>query len=345
MESPSRSGFWGFSYAIPSRVRRHIRGEYFTNPVCAEVANTLRKVYDQSRDARVSRTTLSALLRPKVGEENWPTYREYLGRIFKLKITDKEVLADQAREFYIQRRYQSALIRAEEDVTHRRYELVQRRFAELRALEEEGQDLGLDYWEGIRSANRYKSGRTGMIPTGLKELDKHLQGGLAEGELGIVLAGGKVGKTMLLANLAVAGLKDGKAVAIATGELGQASYLHRIDGIITGLRVNKLRLLRKEAQEKLLYAQRILKGSLHIKQFPTGKGSTADIEDWLDRLEAEKGREIDLLVVDYVFVFRPAIASTERRINIGQVGVELRGIATARQIPVWTASQTNREGA
>jgi replicative DNA helicase len=182
-------------------------------------------------------------------------------------------------------------------------------------------------------------------------------GGPGGGELAIILAGSKAGKSTLLARFAVGALWKGKNVAIATGELSKEKYRKRIDSMITQIPASeltkaslsteagsKLNKVLKKARRRLKVSHKQMKGGLHIQQWPSGKGTAEDISLWLDDVEAEFGYKIDVLFVDYIRVFRPTQKFDEQRLSVGQVALDLRGIATERDIPVWTATQTNRAG-
>lgn len=160
--------------------------------------------------------------------------------------------------------------------------------------------------------------------------------------------------TTMLARFGAGALWQGKNVAIATGELSALKYRKRIDAMVTmtptwelaqlghvndeeSLMMRKLR----KVQSRMLMARGHMRGSLWIRQWPTGKGRVNDIENWLDQLK-QQGTDIDILLVDYIRTFRPNERFEEQRLSIGQVCMDLRGLAIERSIPVWTASQTTR---
>ena len=82
-----------------------------------------------------------------------------------------------------------------------------------------------------------------------------------------------------------------------------------------------------------------------VKEYPTKSATTKTLENHLDRLR-QKGVEPDMIIVDYADLLRPATTSykQELRHSLGDIYEELRGIAQKYDMPVWTASQTNRGG-
>lgn len=323
-----------------------IQPEYFTNPILAEIAKVVQETYERidPKQIHLSKTTLRALVKANLGKkkkEIWPLCREAIRRVYRDKLRDKEVLRGQALDFSRERRYQEALVLMERDISNKKFDVAHRRFEELRNFGRDP-DVGVDYWENLRSTDRYRDDRNNICPTGWNRMDRKMGGGMGGGELGIILGPGKRGKTTSLVNIAVGCLHRNKSVAIATAELSEKKYRKRIDSLLSGVPAHKLFKLRKKVRRRLKIARRLMTANLYIKQFPTGKGSTVDIEAWLGRLE-ENDIHIDVLLVDYIFLFQPRFRVKERRFNIGQVAVELRGIAVERDIPVWTASQGNRK--
>ena len=51
-----------------------------------------------------------------------------------------------------------------------------------------------------------------------------------------------------------------------------------------------------------------------------------------------------MVIVDYGDLLRPVKSQREKRIELESIYEELRGIAQIYELPVWTASQTNRTG-
>lgn len=331
---------------------------YFTNPIFRDIARLTKEVYDQHnyREVRLSKSTLYSIVQGSLGKKRrdlWPSYHKTIKAVFADQLKDRPIIFAQALSFSKSQKFRQALVSAERDVNNQQFDSAIRRFEELKGFGQE-YNLGLEYWKDASSPSRWHEDRHGVVGTFyFPKLDWLMGGGLGAGELAIILAGGKTGKTTLLGRIAAGALWQNKNVAIATGELSAAKYRKRIDAMITGIPSGELTRLALtaeaggnpprlvEAKDRMEQARALMKGNLWIKQYPTGKGKVNDIEGWLEQLE-EQGAHIDVLFVDYVRVFRPSERFDSQRERIGQVAVELRGIATEREIPVWTASQSNR---
>jgi hypothetical protein len=343
----------------PQATYRIVEPTYFRNPVFVDIARLAKEVYSKHnrKEVRLTKSTMYAIVRGFLGKKRrklWRGYRKVVKTAFLEDIADRPIIIEQAVAFAREQKFRQALVDAENDVNSRQYNRAINRFDTLKTFGIE-RDTGIDFWKEIDNPSRWLEDREGVVGSFyLKILDKAMDGGLGAGELAIVMAGGKVGKSTLLARMAAGALWQGKNAAIATGELSAKKYRKRIDAMITRVTTRKLteyatksghsKRYRKKLRKifrKLAFAQRQMKGKLFIKQWPTNKGKIADIEAWLDQLE-EQGNKIDILYVDYVRVFKPNERSDDMRGRIGQVTMDLRGLAVERNLPVWTASQSNR---
>lgn len=336
-----------------------VEPQYFTNPVHVDVARLTKECYDKHNRAevRISRPTLLSIVRGYLGKkrgEVWPEYKKEIKELFSDDVKDKQIVLQQAIGFAKEQKFRRALVEAEKDVNTRNFNRAVQRFDVLKGLGSEF-DLGIEYWKDAANPGRWLEDRYGVIGTFYcPTLDDCMEGGLGAGELGIILGKGKGGKSTLIGRFAAGAMWQGKNVAIATGELSGLKYRKRIDAMVTAFSTHELTRLSRvtdenssamkklhQAQRRMIAARGQMKGSLWIKQWPTNRGRISDIEAWLERLK-QAGVNIDILFVDYVRVFRPNDRYDDQRVSIGQVCMDLRGLAVERDIPVWTASQTNR---
>ncbi len=96
-------------------------------------------------------------------------------------------------------------------------------------------------------------------------------------------------------------------------------------------------------KEEILKKIEDIDGTLIIKEYPTKSASVATLKNHIEKLR-KRGIEPDLILVDYADLLRPARSSSEKRHELEETYEGLRGLAQSYDIPVWTASQTNRGG-
>ena len=83
-------------------------------------------------------------------------------------------------------------------------------------------------------------------------------------------------------------------------------------------------------------------GTLIIKEYPTKSASVQTIKNHIEKLK--RGDLSDMILVDYADLLRPDRQQGEKRHELEETYESLRALAQIYEIPVWTASQTNRSG-
>ncbi len=197
-------------------------------------------------------------------------------------------------------------------------------------------DLGLDYKEDIEV--RFEEVNRRTVATNWDVIDELMDGGLGPGELGVIVAPSGIGKTWVLSALGAAAVKAGKNVLHYTLELTQNYVGQRYDTIFTSIPSSDLKENKDEIKEKVSR----LRGGLMIKYYPP-KGITANtIAAHIDMVRQTKFQP-DLIIIDYADL----LVSTSSKNNSdyaeqGGIYIDLRAMSGEYQIPIWTASQTNR---
>ena len=124
-----------------------------------------------------------------------------------------------------------------------------------------------------------------------------------------------------------------------TLELADTVVATRYDSVITGIPINEVYSYKNKVHE---FVQEV-EGKLIVKEYPTKTASTQMIKNHIDRL-IRRGTKPNMVIVDYGDLLRPVTSQREKRIELESIYEELRSIAQIYEVPVWTASQTNRTG-
>ena len=196
-------------------------------------------------------------------------------------------------------------------------------------------DIGHEYITGFEERMTEQSRKT--LPTKWDSINELMDGGLAGGELGVIVAPAGIGKSWTLQALGAEAVKKGKTVIHYTLELNAESVGLRYDTIVSGQPTGNLQYYKEE----VLKAIGKLKGDLIIKYYPTRTASVNTITAHLQQCELQ-GIKPDLVIVDYADIMKSTEHFNEKRHQIGHIYEELRGMAGEFEIPVWTASQANR---
>lgn len=199
-------------------------------------------------------------------------------------------------------------------------------------------DIGLEYvkdFDKILDEINRKTTSTGWEP-----IDSIMDGGLAGGELGVVVAPSGIGKSWFLQAIGVNALKAGKNVIFYTLELNQAYVGLRFATIFSEIPVANIKDNKEDVKAVI---EKQCKGELIIKYYPTRGATVQTIHTHLKTIEL-MGHEPDLIIVDYADLLRDTSSSKDHAVRhqLGNIYEDLRGLSGEFQIPVWTASQSNR---
>jgi len=175
------------------------------------------------------------------------------------------------------------------------------------------------------------------VPTGWDAIDTIIGGGLAGGELGVIIAPSGVGKSWALATIGANALKAGKKVVHYTLELNENYVGLRYDTIYTGIEPGKI----PEHPEMIKELVEKISGEIIIKYYPARTITSHTVQAHIQQM-ASLGFKPDLIIVDYADLMSANAKTDARYQELGAVYEELRGLAGELQIPIWTASQTQR---
>ena len=158
-----------------------------------------------------------------------------------------------------------------------------------------------------------KNSRT-TIPTPWERINQLLQGGLGNGDFGLIFGNPGGGKSWSLVALGGYAVRLGYNVLHYTLELGEDYVGKRYDAFFTQIPVNKTDELKPKAEE--IVPQ--LPGRLIIKEFPTGRATVSTIESHIAKV-ANMGIKADLVLIDYVDLLSSRKKNRERKDEIDDI--------------------------
>lgn len=202
-----------------------------------------------------------------------------------------------------------------------------------------GQDknIGHEYNKDVES--RYRADNRVIIPTPWPEINELLQGGLGNGDFGLIFGNPGGGKSWSLVALGGFAVEQGYNVLHYTLELGEDYVGRRYDAFFTRIPVNHI-LEHKNKVEEVIPQ---LNGELIIKEFPTGKATITTIESHIKKI-ISLGTQPDLIIIDYVDLLSSKRKSTDRKFEIDDIYTSTKGLARELNLPIWSVSQVNRAG-
>lgn len=180
------------------------------------------------------------------------------------------------------------------------------------------------------------------ISTGFETMDRVLHGGLSEGELGLIIAPPKAGKSTLLVHLGATAVRDGRRVLHIVLEGSRRMIADRYESAINDINYESVREGTIPNTAEVAAKYRSMQGRLVLRAFTDRWDVTAkDIGHVLEELDRYNNWKPELIVIDYGDLMKG-------RGNYGTDYAQQRDVyrdlmTLAKQgYAVWTASQSRR---
>lgn len=210
-------------------------------------------------------------------------------------------------------------------------------------------NIGMDFIEDAGRRYEYYHLREDKLPFDLNFFNKITKGGLSRKTLNIILASTGVGKTMFMTHCAAHNLSSGKNVLYITLEMAEERIAERIDANLMDMTIDSVKELPKDYYEKKIYKIREqTSGKLIIKEYPTSCAGSANFRHLIQELRIKKNFIPDIIYVDYLNICASSRTKMGGAVNsymyVKAIAEELRGLAVEFNVPIVSATQSNRDG-
>ena len=179
------------------------------------------------------------------------------------------------------------------------------------------------------------------IPMGITGIDKLLKGGLAKGELGVILAPTGVGKTTVLSKIANSAFNNGYNVLQLFFEDNPKVIQRKHFTMWTGIPPDELPLHREEVLEKARQVKEEMTNKLFLKKLPSDQFTMTQIKNMIRKMVAD-GHKIDMIVLDYIDCIVPDRNMGDEWKSEGSVMRGYEAMCHELGVVGWTATQGNR---
>ena len=313
-----------------------ISDEYFENQAQKWAIKQILKYYDKYHTTP-SLDILKVELQKVDNEVLQISIKEQLKEAYVTSDEDLEYVQEEFTNFCKNQQLKTALMSSVDLLKAGDFEGI--RFLVEGALKA-GQDknLGHEYIKDIEE--RYRENSRTTIPTPWERINDLLQGGLGNGDFGLIFGNPGGGKSWSLVAIGGFAVKLGYNVLHYTLELGEDYVGKRYDSFFTKIPVNKIDSFREKVEETIPQ----LPGKLIIKEFPTGRAKVSTIESHINKCES-MGIKPDMVIIDYVDLLSSNRKNSDRKYEIDDIYTSTKGLARQLNIPIWSVSQVNRAGA
>ena len=179
------------------------------------------------------------------------------------------------------------------------------------------------------------------IPMGVPGIDNLMKGGLAKGEIGVILAPTGVGKTTFLTKIANNSFNLGYNVLQVFFEDNPKIIQRKHFTLWTGIAPDNLSNHREDVMEKVREIKENTKNRLTLKKLPSDTLTMNQIKNQIRKMIAE-GNKIDMIVLDYIDCVTPDKNLGDEWKSEGSVMRAFEAMCHELDIVGWTATQGNR---
>ena len=310
--------------------------EYFDNSAHKWIINEILKYYSKYHTTP-GMDVIKTEVKKIDNEVLQLSIKEQLKEAYKASEEDLAYVEEEFSNFCKNQQLKKALMTSVELLKAGDYDSI--RHLVDNALKSGGdKNLGLEYNKDIET--RYREESRMVIPTPWDLFNKLFQGGLGDGDFGLIFGNPGGGKSWTLIALGGHAVRLGYNVVHYTLELSESYVGKRYDAFFTGIPVNLIHDYKDKVQETV----NSLEGNLIIKEYSPGKASISTIEAHIKKT-IDQGVKPDLIIIDYVDLLRSKRSKGDRKEEIDDIYISTKGLARELKTPIWSVSQVNRAGA
>lgn len=209
--------------------------------------------------------------------------------------------------------------------------------------------VGHDFLEDYEERYEFYHKKEEKVPFDIADLNVITKGGLPKKTLNVILAGTNVGKSLAMCHFATSNIIAGKNVLYITMEMAEEKIAERIDANLLDVSLENLNIISKTQYESLLkIAKEKTTGKLIVKEYPTSSANVNHFRHLLSELSLKKKFIPDIIYLDYLNICASSRVKFSPNVNsyimIKSIAEEIRGLAVEFNVPIVTATQTNRTG-
>jgi replicative DNA helicase len=179
------------------------------------------------------------------------------------------------------------------------------------------------------------------IPIGIPGIDNLLKGGLAKGEIGVILAPTGVGKSTFTTKIANHAFNLGYNVLQIFFEDNPKIIQRKHFTLWTGIHPDDLSENKIEVVEKIKHIQSTMKNKLIMKKLPSDTITMNQIKNQVRKMIAE-GNKVDMIILDYIDCVVPDKNLGDEWKSEGSVMRGFESMCHELDLAGWTATQGNR---
>lgn len=315
-----------------------LKPQYFDNEIYKWLSEKITKIYTEKKIIPSYNDIEIYLSDEERNDVLYHSIKTELENLRKLQLNvDLRIVKEKAVEFCKNQEVKNAILKSVDLLQREEFEQI-RTIINNAVQAGSERNIGHIYFDDF--LYRVNNFRENFVSTGWELIDRLTEGGLAAGELGIILAGPGIGKTTTACNLSCNGLRKGKTVLYYTLEISSSMIGLKHDANLSDVPINDI----KNEKEKVLQSIeniRNIGGKLIIKSYPTKTPTILNIRTHIQQV-INQGYIPDLIIIDYADLLRSEKKINEKRFELEDTYEKMRELAGELKCVLWSCSQVNR---
>ena len=316
-------------------------GNYFDNKYF-KIISQLTKEYYKKYESTPSFDTLEQIIKSEISQELvQKIVLDTLKQVQDAPFEGTLFVQEKALKFCKQQELQKAMEKAQKIITEGDFESYDKVEGLVRDALQVGQtDTGItDIFSGLDTV--LEEDYRHPIPMGIPGIDKLLKGGLAKGEIGVILAPTGVGKTTILTKIANTAYNLGYNVLQIFFEDNPKIVQRKHFTLWTGIEPDNLNKHKETVLAKVEEIKSSMDNRLVLQKLASDTYTMSQIKNMVRKMIAD-GNKIDLIMLDYIDCVTPESTSKDEWKAEGSVMRGFEAMCHELDLVGWTATQGNR---
>jgi replicative DNA helicase len=310
--------------------------EYFDNQAHRWIVKQILDYYEQY-NTTPTMEVLKVEMKKVENEVLQLSIKEQLREAYQSSTADLEYIEKEFSSFCKNQQLKKALLNSVDLLNSGDFESI-RGLIDNALKAGNDKNIGHEYLKDTEA--RYREDARKVVPTPWEKFNEFMQGGLGNGDFGLIFGNPGGGKSWTLVALGGYAVKMGYNVLHYTLELGEDYVGRRYDAYFTNKPVDTLSKHRARIDEVVEQ----LPGQLIIKEFSPGMATVNTLRSHIQKCQDLEFAP-DLILIDYVDLLSSKKRVSDRKGEIDDIYLSTKGLAKELQLPVWSVSQVNRAGA
>jgi replicative DNA helicase len=318
-----------------------IESSYFDNKYFKIIIQMIKEYYVKY-ESTPNFETLEQIIKSEVSQELVAKIvLDTLNQVKDAPLEGTQFVQEKALKFCKQQELQKAMDKAQKIITEgdfESYDKVEglvREALQVGEIEKGQSDVFNDLENVLVEDYRHP------IPMGIAGIDKLLKGGLAKGEIGVILAPTGVGKTTVLTKISNTAFNMGYNVLQIFFEDNPKIIQRKHFTIWTGIEPDNLVFHKEKVMEKITEIKETMQNKLVLKKLASDTMTMNQIKNQVRKMIAD-GTRIDMIVMDYIDCVLPESSAKDEWKAEGSIMRAFEAMCHELDIAGWTATQGNR---